>query len=486
MSNLLILGNVVDIVLFLTFAAAMLVQAPNVISATVSRAFSSASPRRPDPSAAWQIVLLLHCLLMTLVAMTLVSETEFVSFSVGAAVPLDIALMLNCLLAPAAAACALSLKRYELLACATIFAISSTPLLSLLGNHGPVALIIDAATSCAFVAWEWGRDRMQKASAPSFSSVAESLDAMPTGFACIGDDGRMLYANDTMRSCLRALGLQTDLCDSSGLWDSIRSRAQSVPSVGDVCLPLESGSYAGSWFRISDTPGLEHRKNAYHLVACTNVTEQVAVIQKIQGANRLLERSQEHMREQLRAVEKIANDEAAYRMTRRVHDTLGQRLSIVSRYLDEGKIDDASIEQIHLIMESLMADLGSIEGKNPSRSFDTLLTVFSNAGLSIEVDGTLPHSERLSGLIVDVVRESATNALQHADAHHMAISLHEQAGWLDLRLSNGGFIPSSKAALQEGCGLPRMRKAVQSAGGTMSIDVGPLFEIHIRVPLEGT
>lgn len=52
-------------------------------------------------------------------------------------------------------------------------------------------------------------------------------------------------------------------------------------------------------------------------------------------------------------------------MRARVHDVIGQRLSILHRYLEEGRLDDESLEQIDPLLRSIAADLRS--GATPNR-----------------------------------------------------------------------------------------------------------------------
>jgi signal transduction histidine kinase len=77
----------------------------------------------------------------------------------------------------------------------------------------------------------------------------------------------------------------------------------------------------------------------------------------------------------------------------------------------------------------------------------------------------------LETTIYRIVQEALTNALKHAHATHLGVSVAEEAGEvvIEVRDDGSGFRPE---AATRGYGLTGMRERVQLAGGRLEIDTG--------------
>ena len=93
-----------------------------------------------------------------------------------------------------------------------------------------------------------------------------------------------------------------------------------------------------------------------------DVTEYAHAYDRLAHANHLLELAAKELRVQIEEVKKVADNAAYLRMRARVHDVIGQRLSIMHRYLEEGRLDDESLEQIEPLLRSIAIDLHGKDG----------------------------------------------------------------------------------------------------------------------------
>ena len=75
-----------------------------------------------------------------------------------------------------------------------------------------------------------------------------------------------------------------------------------------------------------------------------DVTEYAHAYDRLAQANHLLELAGQELQSQIEEVKKVADNAAYLRMRARVHDVIGQRLSILHRYLEEGRLDDESLD----------------------------------------------------------------------------------------------------------------------------------------------
>ena len=81
---------------------------------------------------------------------------------------------------------------------------------------------------------------------------------------------------------------------------------------------------------------------------------------------------------------------------------------------------------------------------------------------------------------VDVVREAATNAAKHGQAHRVDVSLGESPGYYTLSVQNDGA--AARGEVHEGTGFPSMRRALARVGGTLSIVSTSPFTIEAQAP----
>lgn len=125
-------------------------------------------------------------------------------------------------------------------------------------------------------------------------------------------------------------------------------------------------------------------------------------------------------------------DEALRHMKARVHDTIGQRLSILHRYLEDDDAEEKGLSQVIALLRSIVDDLASPE--DPSSAEDRALelasikSAFSLVGIALEVTGGLPSDEAVAQAFVQVIREASTNAAKHAQAQRITVALSERDG----------------------------------------------------------
>ena len=180
------------------------------------------------------------------------------------------------------------------------------------------------------------------------TSIIEAVDALPEGVLYIDRSGRVVYANDTMRSCLACMGMPSIISDASGLWQRIcEHRAPDEAAV------RESGSSVLVRLSDSETRLFVIEETYLRFVRCDlivayDVTEADRVNRAILRMSRLCEESAVELEESLRNVAVLAEAEAFARMRSRVHDVIGQRLSILHRRLEDGAVSDSDVEAMRL------------------------------------------------------------------------------------------------------------------------------------------
>jgi signal transduction histidine kinase len=107
-------------------------------------------------------------------------------------------------------------------------------------------------------------------------------------------------------------------------------------------------------------------------------------------------------------------------------------------------------------------------------------------GAKLSFDSPVPASARAdqvtSDALVHVAREAVTNAVKHAGAEHVSVSLSHADEWLlTIRDDGSGFDPRRAGA---GFGLASMRRHAKALGGSMMLrsKLGKGTEIRLTLP----
>jgi signal transduction histidine kinase len=191
---------------------------------------------------------------------------------------------------------------------------------------------------------------------------------------------------------------------------------------------------------------------------------------------------QQRFRRLARAVWRVQEDERR-RLARDLHDDLGQTLTALRHRLERlppGESREAALELAaqalddvrelsRLLRPPVLDDLGLSAGLNWLGR-----RVRENSGLPVRVSASLdvPLDPETETLLFRIAQEALTNAVRHADATRVNLSLCRVADRLELRVhDNGkGFEPSVLEDTGEtGVGLAGMRDRVALFGGELVI-----------------
>ena len=243
-----------------------------------------------------------------------------------------------------------------LLACCT------PPVIAAMGEGSSLLLIADVSFFAARVFSSLALDVRDSKTSVSRLSLVDALDALPEGVMWVSERGEVLFMNDAMRGSLTSLGLATDLADARGLWGRLESHAREVDHDR---LIIETDSQTARLF-VRDTVVL--RKRRCRRIMALDVTEEVAINARLESVNRLLEAANEELRASMQQVRKVAEAEAIMRMKARVHDTIGSRLSILHRFLEDDRDDPRTLKQVTGLLNSIVTTRGRL---SRSRGFST-------------------------------------------------------------------------------------------------------------------
>ena len=190
-----------------------------------------------------------------------------------------------------------------------------------------------------------------------------------------------------------------------------------------------------------------------------------------------------------------AADSERSRLSHELHDDVAQKLAALKMQLQLAEIAPDNRRTITpptttspvAIVDDLLANVRALSHSLRPAPFDRgqlvpALTAMARAegsrgGLRVVIDSpiadlSLPHEIEL--VCYRIVREAVANAVKHARAQTVGVSLNYQSDWLTLSIADDGHgfdvAPTTRQAVRDGhLGLVGMRERLDRVGGTLSI-----------------
>ncbi len=442
---------------------------------------------------AYEASLVLHLMISALIL--------FASSGSYLVAPLDVcaramggALWLNAAIFAYGAVLMVHYRRPVMLAELLLVAAVTPPVVCLMGSAWTVVLIAEGAfflfRSIAALLMDV-RNRQEDITA--FSTI-ETINVIPVGILYLDPKGRPLLMNRCMRKNLVELRMPTDLRDMSGTWSDLRKLSMQTPesSANRAHIDLDRFGHdravvetSPSEIRLFVCDSVTVSGRPFERVVGLDVTEYAHAYDRLAQANHLLELAGQELQSQIEEVKKVADNAAYLRMRARVHDVIGQRLSILHRYLEEGRLDDESLEQIDPLLRSIAADLRSGGASEPAEQLGDIVHAFGLVSVQIDVEGALPEDARVAAAFLQIIREASTNATKHAQAHQVHVRLWqegtEDGAVARMVVSNDGA--PAPVSYREGTGIPGMRHVAQNLGGSLEVHTAPPFTLTVSIPL---
>lgn len=302
-------------------------------------------------------------------------------------------------------------------------------------------------------------------------SVKEAVDQLPAGILFAQDTGYILLLNLSMQKLLSALSL-TAVRDAREILRLLQSGAlpdgiERLPIKEGITIKLADGAV---WQFVQGAIAIngKHYMELYALDITShwNLTAQLAMKKTALNAHKL------HLLEMLGNIEEIRYQKELQEQKTRVHDVLGQRIAMLQRALREEHMP--AVDLLISDIDRLMQELRSAETAPPEHVFADLAAIFSEIGVELYLEGSLPKRIDIACCMNAVIRESVTNAVRHGFASKVKAHCEKTAEGWNLTITNDGRKPER---LIEGGGIAGMRKRVEALGGTLCISIEPRFTV---------
>ena len=309
-------------------------------------------------------------------------------------------------------------------------------------------------------------------------SVKEAIDTLHTGLLFFHRSGDILLCNRRMEALARQL------------------TGKPLRSGPEFQRRLEHGELQGGCarenlgdqqvFRLPDASvwsisahDIPMGPRTFLLLTADDVTAQWDAVTLLARQNDALEKRGQELRHTIEHLRAICEAEEIARSKGRIHDLLGQRISLMLRALR----DNQHLDEVLLIdfVRSLPTALRQYDTPSPARRLALLRETFQGMDVSVEIRGALPENETVADAFAEIAVECVTNAVRHGYATRIQFHLFHNDCWR-MTVTDNGIPPAGP--MREGGGIGGMRRRMARLRGSMELYTVPRFRIELSVPKE--
>ena len=309
-------------------------------------------------------------------------------------------------------------------------------------------------------------------------SVKEAIDTLHTGLLFFRPEGNILLCNYRMEKLAWQLTGQ-ELCNGRDFQRHLENGAL----LGGCVREILGGQQV---FRLPDASvwsisahAVPMSRRTFVLLTANDVTAQWDAVTLLVRQNETLEKRGQELRHTIEHLQAICEAEEIARSKGRVHDLLGQRISLLLRALRDGQQPDEAL--LTDFARSLPTALRQDDTPSPARRLTLLRETFRGMDVSVEIRGALPEDREVADSFAEIAVECVTNAVRHGYATRIQFHLFHNNCWR-MTVTDNGIPPAGP--IREGGGIGGMRRRIARLGGEMELYAAPRFRIELSVPKE--
>lgn len=298
-------------------------------------------------------------------------------------------------------------------------------------------------------------------------SIRECRDTIPAGICYYRKNGRVVFANRAM----------LDLCFMI-TGETLLNARDFYKELKDNIVILEDGIV---WQFIRRE--LEFKGDLLYELIATDITEVFVKTRELREDVEKAKLLSNTLAEYNANIDDFVREQEILQAKIKVHDEMNRIM--LTAYATVGDEDAAEErENVLKIWEQNTLFL-AIDARK-----ETLREIMRELNKTAHLMGiNLIWKERYSSIsseylsvIKTMAGESMSNAIKHADAENLWISIHSDKEMIEIIFENDGNIPDGE--INESGGITNMRSIAERMGGRIEIKVGSRFEMHVFLPNE--
>lgn len=303
------------------------------------------------------------------------------------------------------------------------------------------------------------------------SSIKEGLDKISSGLCFSRENGRIVLVNQRMEQLCHIM-VGRDLQNAALFWD-ILTKGEILPEVTRITdgfnpiFRLPDGSvWTFSQKKIGDIFQL----------SASEITQLQQITDELTEKNVQLVALNKRLKKYGENVDKLTRSKERLDVKARIHRDLGQALLASRRYLvSETEVPS---ETFKLWRDNIAMLRMEAKVKDEETPMEMLSRMISATGVICDFVGEMPADKNAQKLFILAAAEALTNAISHARAKTLTITLTEDETNYIARYTNDGAVPDSNV-IKEGGGLSSLRQKIENEGGEMTVKGKPYFLLTV-------
>ena len=297
--------------------------------------------------------------------------------------------------------------------------------------------------------------------------IRNAINTYPDGIRFAATDGRPILANKKINDVCYELTGHT-ITNATAMWQTLMLKAlpqshEDTKEAESILCRIEDGTVWQFQRRL-----LQVNKSQITQYEASDITDLYEYRNKLEENNRRVAELHNRQRELLRNIVQNNLDKELLSAKMRIHDVFGRLLIMTKNVLTEDN-DEQSEWELFSAWENVIADMENAAVVTETREVSPqkeLIQVADLIGCRVEFQGIQPPERKALLLLYAAIREALTNAVKHAGADKLTISVSENNGRYDVEIRNNGRAVNQP--IQEGGGLSSLRKRLEQDGATMS------------------
>ena len=331
-------------------------------------------------------------------------------------------------------------------------------------------LLLLAATAAYFVLLI-REERRYHGNTIDKSSIKEGVDQISSGLCFYIKGGRVILANSRMNALCHAITGHA-LQDAQAFWKTL-SGGEVQPGVKRLAFGLYP------CFRLPDGTvwsfAREELEGFIQLTAA-DTTQQQALTDELRDKNLDLAALNLRLRRHGENVDELARSRERLETKVRIHGELGQALLAARRYLLDETTQEPPVDIWRRNIAMLRKEMESRKAEDPMQ---ILRKAADSAGVQLNILGQMPQDSEYRQFFLWAASEALTNAVFHAGARTLNVTLTETETDRFMRFTNDGTRPTKPVT--EGGGLSSLRRKLESMGAAMGVESSPEFALTVTL-----
>lgn len=279
-------------------------------------------------------------------------------------------------------------------------------------------------------------ERIKKHKYISMLSVKKAIDMSNNGIMFLDNSDKVILMNNTMKNILESFNIKKEYINNL------------IKNIDNNLLKCLDKVWS---LKIDD-----------NVVLALDITTQYTLQYEKELQNKEIEKNNKKLLNTMKNIKKIDKAKNLLKLKNDYHDILGHRFALFTKYLEREKKD---IKDISFLLDSMSGDFDLNLASD--EKLKNLIKLYRIVGIEVKVIGDLPSDEKIANIFFEIIRESVTNAIIHAESKNIKIIITQYLNRIEMIITNDGKKPNK--IIYENEGIKGMRRKLLLAHGNLSI-----------------